>query len=90
MATTTAQQPIEVAPRNEAPLGTWVAVPDISGSSKPKMALLARFAERVVESLMEAGSPTLGSRHPGSISTREKAELALERARASGYFVGPF
>ena len=90
MATTTAQQPLEVATRNEAPFGAWVAVPGISGASNSKMAFLARLAERVVESLTETGFPVLGSRHPGSVSTRVKAELAKERACASAYFMGPF
>ena len=88
MATTTAQQPIEVAPRSKAPLGAWVAVPGISGPSKRNSAFLARLAENVMESLTEVGLPTLGSRHPGSFSTREKAPIGRERIWASAYFMG--
>ena len=90
MATTTALQPIEVAPRSEAPLGVWAAVPGISGPSKRKMAFLARLAERFVESLTDAGFPTLGSRHSRSLSTREKAELEMERTWANAYCMRPF
>ena len=90
MATITDQQPIEVAPRREAPLGGWGAVPGTSGPPKREKAFLARLAGRVVEFLTEAGFPALGPRHPGSVSTREKAELEMERARTSAYFLGPF
>ena len=90
MATTTAQRALQIAPRSEAPLGARVAVTGISGPSNSKIALLSRLAERMVESLTEVGFPALGSRHPNSVSSREKADLEKERAWASGYFVGPF
>ena len=90
MATRTAQMPPGVAPRSEAPLGGWVAVAGISGPSNSKMAFLVRLAERIVESLTEVGFPALGSRDPGSVSTREKADLEKEKAWASGYLFGPF
>ena len=88
MATITTQQPLELAPWNEAPLGAWVALPDISGPSRPKMAFLAHLVGRVVESLTEAGFPVLGSRHPGSVSTGEKAQIGRERIWVRAYFMG--
>ena len=88
MATTTAQQPLEVAPWNEAPLGASVAVPSISGPSKRKMAFLARLVGRVVEFFPEIGFPALGARPPGSVPTKEKTELEMERTWARAYFMG--
>ena len=75
MARTTAQQPLDIAPRIEAPCGTGVAVLDISGPSERKMPFLARLAGRVVEFFPEIGFPALGSNHSESLSTRGKAEL---------------
>jgi len=90
MASITAHKFLEVAPRSKTPLGAWAAVAWISGPSNSKMAFLARLAERVVDSLTEAGFPVLGARHPDSVSTREKTDLDNERAWASAYLVGPF
>jgi len=88
MAIITAQQPLVVAPWSEAPLGTGVAVLDISGPSERKMAFLARLVGRVVEFFPEIGFPALGSLHPGSVSTREKAQIGRERTWVRAYFMG--
>ena len=90
MAIITAQRPLEVATCNDAPLGAGVAVLDISGSSERKMAVLARLAERLAESLTEACFPALGSHHSESLSTRGKAELETEGTWANAYCIGPF
>ena len=83
MATTTAQQHLDFAPWSEAPLGAWVAAPDDSRPPERKMPFLARLGERFVESLTEVGFPALGSRHSGSLSSRGKAELEMERTWAN-------
>ena len=87
MATTTAQQPLGIAPWSTAPLGAWVAVPGISGTSKRKSAFLGRLVGRVVEFFPGLSFPKLGSRHPSSISASEKAKLAKGRVWASAYFM---
>ena len=85
---TTAQQPLEVAPWSAAPLGAWVAVPGISGTSKPQVDFLARLAGRMVEFFSGFGFPELGSRHPGPVSRTEKADREKDMAWASAYFMG--